>query len=155
MAEMQKGKRIINVDETWIGEMDFRRLKWRRPGDSNSVSGKDVTPRLSVIAAVDNYGGFYWTVLQAYVDREVFLVFISHLVAKLSAEDPNWRANTVLLLDNAKYHHTEMVRNQLQLQGIDHIFLGPYSFSGAAVEMVFSALKRTHLNSHHLPTGKK
>ena len=30
---MNKGKRIINIDETWIDEMDFRRMKWRHRDD--------------------------------------------------------------------------------------------------------------------------
>ncbi len=28
---------IINVDETWLGMSDFRRMKWRPRGHSNSV----------------------------------------------------------------------------------------------------------------------
>ena len=58
------------------------------------------------------------------------------------------------LLEQAN-HHTEMVLNQLQLQGIDHIFLGPYAFQSAPIETFFSALKRTQMNPHHLATGKK
>ena len=29
-------KTIINVDETWIGQADFRKFKWCRAGESNS-----------------------------------------------------------------------------------------------------------------------
>ena len=135
--------------------MDFRRMKWRRRREQNNVSTKEVSPRLSVIAAVDSHGRLYWTVTQANTDHEVFCAFVSHLVTVLNAEDASWRASTTFLLDNASYHHHEMVLNQLKLQGIDHLFLGPYSFAGAPIEMVFGALKRTHLNSHHLATGKK
>ena len=60
---MGKGKRIINIDETWIGEMDFRRMKWRRRGESNTIGSKDVSPRLSMLAAIDNYGGFYFSIV--------------------------------------------------------------------------------------------
>jgi hypothetical protein len=77
------------------------------------------------------------------------------VVAKLSAEDPDWRSNSVLLCDNASWHHTDMVLNQLKLQGIDHIFLGPYGFKSAPVETFFSALKRTQMNPHHLSSGKR
>ena len=155
ITEMQKGKRILNVDESWIGELDFRRLRWRQRGASNTISAKNVTPRLTVIAAVDNFGGLYCSVAQANSDQDLFCLFLSHLVAKLSSEDPAWRSNTILLLDNASWHHTEMVLNQLQLQGIDHIFLGPYGFKSAPIETFFTALKRTQMNPHHLATGKK
>ena len=38
-------------------------------------------------------------------------VFLTLLVAQLGAEDPNWRENTILLLDNATYHHHDAVQN--------------------------------------------
>ena len=56
LNELRKGRRIINIDETWIGEMDYRRQKWRFRGQANTVSAKDVTPRLSLITAIDNFG---------------------------------------------------------------------------------------------------
>jgi hypothetical protein len=88
---MQQGKRILNIDETWLGETDFRRLKWRGRGESNSLSTKDVSPRLSMLAAIDNFGGLYVSILQDNVDHGVFEVFLTKLVAKLTTEDANWR----------------------------------------------------------------
>ena len=108
-----------------------------------------------MIAAIDNLGGVYWGVLQANVDSEVMIVFLTHLVAKLRQEDSDWARNTVLLLDNATYHHHSGVLNQLMHQGVDVLYTGPYSFSGAPIELFFAALKRTMLNPKHLPTGKK
>ena len=32
LENAQKGSRILNVDETWIGESDFRRMSWSSPG---------------------------------------------------------------------------------------------------------------------------
>ena len=31
------GKRVLNVDETWLGMCDFRRRKWRPRDSNNSV----------------------------------------------------------------------------------------------------------------------
>ena len=96
-----------------------------------------------MLAAIDNYGEIYFSIVQANVDHEVFCIFISKLVAKLTTEDANWKSKTIFVLDNASYHHDEMVLNQLKLQGCDVIFLGPYSFAAAPIELFFSALKRT------------
>ena len=155
LTEMRKGKRVINIDETWIGETDYRRRKWRAPGDSNSLSSKDVTPRISMIAAIDDLGGLYFSLIQANVDHEVFALFMTKLVRKLTTEDANWSQKTVILLDNAPYHKEFGLMQQLRLQGCSIIYLGPYSFSAAPCELLFSALKRTQLNPDHLPTGKK
>ena len=59
----KEGKRILNIDETWLNETDFRRCKWRRRGESNSLSSKSVSPRISMLAAVDNFGGLYFSML--------------------------------------------------------------------------------------------
>jgi hypothetical protein len=34
---LKEGKRILNIDETWIAETDFRRRKWQEKGTTNSV----------------------------------------------------------------------------------------------------------------------
>ena len=59
----QKRKRIINVDETWLGMSDFRRMKWRPPDSTNSVAKLEIRPRVTMIAAVDNYGKIYMSLL--------------------------------------------------------------------------------------------
>ena len=47
---------IINIDESWCGETDFRRMGWCRMGRSNSVPKKQVVPRISLITALSSSG---------------------------------------------------------------------------------------------------
>ena len=82
-------------------------------------------------------------------------VFLTKLVGKLTMEDANWRAKTIIVQDNAPYKKEFGVLEQLARQGCNNIFLGPYSFSAAPCELLFAALKRGNLNPEHLPTGKK
>ena len=61
-------KSIINVDESWLNETSFVRKIWA-PGDSAAtVSLKPLTPRLSIIAALDTEGRVYFTLTQANTD---------------------------------------------------------------------------------------
>ena len=54
-----KNKNIINIDETWLGMSDFRKMHWR-PMDRNwSVKAKAVSPRISMIVAVDKLGNIW------------------------------------------------------------------------------------------------
>ena len=55
----QSKTRLINIDETWLGMEDFRKMKWRVPGSSNSISKKLWNPRISLILALDNFGESY------------------------------------------------------------------------------------------------
>jgi hypothetical protein len=51
--------RLVNIDETWLGMEDFRRMKWQLPGSSNVVPKKAWSPRISMLLAFDNFGESY------------------------------------------------------------------------------------------------
>ena len=36
LSLLEEGKRIINIDETWLPHLDFRNKKWRRRGEPNT-----------------------------------------------------------------------------------------------------------------------
>lgn len=61
LGALSSGKRVINIDETWIPHTDFRRKKWRAKGDNNSVPLKSLGFRVNMIAAVDTEGNVYLT----------------------------------------------------------------------------------------------
>ena len=55
--------RIINVDESWLGMTDFRRRKWSSKDSFDSTPIRLVRPRISIIAAVDNFGDVFVSLL--------------------------------------------------------------------------------------------
>ena len=83
------------------------------------------------------------------------LVFMKHLMNQLGRENPGWQEKTVSLFDGARYHTSEEMREYLQKLQVKVIYSGPYAYSGAPIEMVFSALKQGELNPHRLPVGKR
>jgi hypothetical protein len=62
LREIQTRTRLINIDETWLGMGDFRRMKWQQPPDLNSVPKALWHPRISMILAIDSYGQQYLSV---------------------------------------------------------------------------------------------
>ena len=70
-----KKKRVINIDETWLGMSDFRRMKWTRTGKSNSVAKKNLVPRVSMITALDTEGSVMVSLLQANSNSQVMELF--------------------------------------------------------------------------------
>ena len=81
---LEKVKRILNVDETWLGMTDFRRMKWRARGSNNSVPHVQVAPRISMIVGLDTTGAVYLSLLQANNDSSTMDLFFKSLVKKLS-----------------------------------------------------------------------
>ena len=54
-----KAKNIINVDETWLGMADYRRMHWKSASGNYSIKSKKLTPRISMITGVDKLGNVY------------------------------------------------------------------------------------------------
>ena len=104
---MEAGKRIINIDETIIGCVDYRRNKWRQHGSTNSIPTHNITPRISFIAAIDTEGSCYISLTQTSVDTDFIILYLTNLAIKLDMERPNWREDSVILLDGARPHVSE------------------------------------------------
>ena len=116
---------------------------------------KKVSPRITLIVALDSEGKIYASLLQANSDTDTMLIFLTELIKTLDIEDKNWRTNSVLMWDNAGYHEAKEVLTPLEEQRAPVLFLGPYSYRMAPAEMVFAALKLQHLNTLEAPLGKK
>ena len=111
---LESGKRVLNIDETWISGMRFISRKWREHGSTNSIAEKFVQPRVSLIVAMDTEGEVYASFTQVNTDAEVFRLYISNLARQLDADRPHWRNDTVILLDGAKYHTKPMLKRHLR-----------------------------------------
>ena len=70
------------------------------------------------------------------------MLILMELVEVLEKEDPSWRSNSVVLMDNARYHKTPQVMQLLKNLRIPTIFAAPYSPSCCFIELIFGALKR-------------
>ena len=55
-----------------------------------------IHPGISMMAAIDNYGDVYWTLLQANSHAITFELVLTKLVKILDKERPNWRNDTIL-----------------------------------------------------------
>ena len=91
----------ILITHSWLGMADFRRMKWRPKGSSNSIARKLVVPRVSMIVAMDTEGEVFLSLVQANSNAKIMEIFIRQLVLKLDARDANWRKTSVWMMDNA------------------------------------------------------
>ena len=56
LSILERGKRVINIDETWLNETSFVRRVWAKKGGQGNLRLNSVSPRLSLIAALDTNG---------------------------------------------------------------------------------------------------
>ena len=72
------------MDETWLNYADMRHRKWRKRGQTNSITDKQIRPRITVIAAISTEGDTYLSLSPASTDEDTFRLFIQKLEKKLT-----------------------------------------------------------------------
>ena len=72
---LHKGKIILNMDETWICQSDFRRRKWQMPNTTNSVPQLMTADRLSMVVALDSNGSVYLSLFQSNSNGKVMDIY--------------------------------------------------------------------------------
>jgi hypothetical protein len=82
--------------------------------------------QISVIAAISSKGRFYFTINTGSNNSLSFYWFLLKLVKQLDIKDRRWRDHTVILLDNAPYHRSSLLKEKLFLMQVPIFFLGPY-----------------------------
>ena len=122
---------------------------------AGTIANRAVTPRLSMIAALDTDGRVFFSLGHANTDSDAMMTFMQYLIRYLDLDDPPWRDSTVVLLDNTAWHSSEEMRGYLRKMQVPTMFSGPYSYGAAPIEMMFGALKKGELNPTRLPMGKK
>ena len=104
---LDKNKRIINIDESWISETEYSRRMWCPDKAPCTVTEKSVGTRLALITALDTEGRIYFAVTHANTGSDVILSFLRRLDIMLSIESLDWKENSIVLLDGAKYHTSD------------------------------------------------
>ena len=79
---LREGTRILNIDESWINDMNFTRKMWCPGSTPATVTNKAVSHRLALIAALDSDGHIYYSLTQANTDQNVMVTFLYHLAGK-------------------------------------------------------------------------
>jgi len=152
---LEAPKRIINVDESWINETGFFRKLWQSKTESCSAPARIVSPRLSLLAAIDTEGNIWFALTQANTDSDVLLLFFLSLLERLDREAPSWREDTIFLLDGARYHTSAGTRAHFEQMRLQVIYTAPYCYESSPIERLFAALKLGELNPAREPTGKR
>ena len=74
------------------------------------------------------------------------MYFLCKLVNVLDSVDTSWRENTLILLDNAPYHRAQSIMDKYLDLALPIMFLGPYHYRIAPVELMYSWIKNRDLN---------
>ena len=99
-----------------------------------------------MIAAILSTGELWYSANFGKTNSHTFGYFLLKLCAHLDGEDVHWRKNTVIMLDNATYHRCHSVQQLMESLRLPVLYLGPYHFKMAPIEMIFNLIKGHDLN---------
>ena len=103
-------------------------------------------PRISMILAFDSEGEVYYALTQVSTDTAIMKMFLSQLASRLDIDRPQWRKDSVILLDGAPYHMCNEVRLHMLYLRLPIIFTAPASYDASPVEKFFAYFKNQDIN---------
>ena len=85
-----KGKRIINVDESFIDQSNYTRRSWSHKQYRGSVKSTNMKESLKIFATLDTDGNVLFALSHANTNQDTFMLFMRHLVQHLDQEQFGW-----------------------------------------------------------------
>ena len=106
------------------------------------------------MVAMDTEGEVFYSLTQMNTDRHTKRVMLSELCKALDSDRPEWREDSIILMDNAPYNKTPEVTSFIKQMRIPMLFAGPYGYDGSPCELFFSYFKQTLIYESDVATGK-
>ena len=150
------GSHVVNIDESWIPETDFRRRRWVAKGGDNSMPERALSHRVNMIVAVSTEGHVWLSLTQCNTDENVMQMFLSRLAQVFTSQfGVAWREQIVILMDGASYHRSAETRACINHLRMQVALSAPYSYAAAPAELWFAHFKRGDFNPHSVKTNKR
>ena len=130
-------EKLIYVDESGV-TTSMTRLRGRGLGGKRLHEG---TPQrhwkiLTILGAMSLRGMIATMTIEAATDEDVFDAYLEHVLC------PQLKAGDVVVMDNLSSHQVEGVRQRIEKEGAELIYLPPYSPDLNPIENAWSKLKQ-------------
>ena len=136
---MRNGHQFVSLDETSFGRNGAVTRGYSKKGKPLFVKSKPSRmTTTSVLSAVSRDGPVHWSKRIGSFDKNSFLDTLKSF---------SFARDTVILLDNVAFHHTKLVKQYAQEQGLHLLYVPAYSPWFNPIEGVFSVVKR-HFYAH-------
>jgi transposase len=141
---------VVCLDETGFCNVGYVSYGYFPKGKQPTALRVRRRERYSVIAAIHPSEGILLTRMQqtAY-NKTTFLSFIEDLLPVLPS------TVKAIIMDNVSFHRSNIIRERLGKQGIEALYIPPYSPRCNPIEEVFSLVKHKYKTSYDLTFTNK
>jgi transposase len=131
---LSHNRKFVSIDETSFGRNGVNIKGYSQKGTKLFIQKAAPTmTTTSVIACVSNNSILATKAMKGSFNTQLFLDFLMNL---------NLPSQTIVLLDNVKYLHSRVVKDYAISQGIELLYVPPYSPWFNPIELCFSIVKR-------------
>jgi len=124
---------IISIDETSIDTRIIPIYGWNKKGKKLEMKVHALKKRYTVICAISNEKIVHYEIINGSANAEIFKTFIENLNNKID--------NKYLLLDNARIHHSQIIKKYIMTTNNELLFNVPYTPKYNPIEHIFAILK--------------
>lgn len=128
------------LDEIGFNVSMRTKYGWSVKGIRANVSVPQIRSRNFSCCATMSIGGlFYFKVLDRPYNSDFYVEYINDIMMKLKSVSIS---GAIIIADNVRFHHNIRVRNIIQANGHQMVFVAPYSPFLNPIEELFSSWKR-------------
>ena len=135
---------IISIDEVSVDTHINEHYGWGLKGKQIIKKINNLRKRSTIICAISREKILYYKIIKGSANAEDFLSFLKGLKIK----------NKYLLVDNARIHHSKIVKEYMHSLTNKFIFNVPYSPEYNPIEIIFSKFKTALRKMKNISTTK-
>jgi len=139
---------IISIDETSIDTHISNDYGWSPKGKRIETQIRHLRIRYTVISAISNKKVLLNKIIKGSVNGQIFLDFMKELLLIIKPQNS-------ILLDNARIHHSILLKAYMENMPNKMIYNVPYSPEYNPIEKVFSIIKHKLKNGKHTNSNIK
>lgn len=130
-------ERLVYIDESGIDRTNYKNRGWGKKGEVllGKTSGKRFT-RLNIVAAQCGKKILAPMTFRGSCDTVLFLAWVKQMLI------PELTKGQVVVMDNASFHKSNLIKEAIEEAGCSLIFLPPYSPDLNPIEKFWANLKR-------------
>lgn len=129
------GKDFICIDETSFGRHSYSEARgYTKKGQKLFI--RKNTPRMTTVSVIACASETGWVKIKGCKGATNALEFVTFL------KSLDLTSNTVVLMDNVRFHHSSVVREFLDSKKVERLYTPPYSPWFNPIELCFSNVKR-------------
>ncbi len=125
---------IISIDEISFDTNIFNHKGWSKKGNKINKMFNYNRKRYTIICGISNKKCIHYKIVKNSAKKEDFYNFIKDLTLNIE--------NKSLLLDNARIHHSRIIKQYVNTTSNKLLFNIPYNPETNPIEMYFSKFKR-------------